>query len=64
MDSLLFKENAEYKIILIKLRLDIVWKKWVAGYLLITLLGWLIDNYSQARGYMSNMETRLVKTGR
>ncbi len=32
MDSLTFKENAGYEVILSKLRLDVDRKKWVAGY--------------------------------
>jgi hypothetical protein len=28
------------------------------------MVEWLADNYAQARGYMSRMEARLVKTGR
>ncbi len=31
-DSLSFKENAEYEVILSKLKLDVDRKKWVAGY--------------------------------
>jgi hypothetical protein len=56
MDSLSFKENTEYEIILSKLRLDVDWQQWVAGYPFNTMVEWLIDNYAQARGYMSRME--------
>ncbi len=61
MDSLSFKENTEYEIILSKLNLDMNWKKWVAGYSFNMLVEQLIDNYAQARGYMDRMEARLVK---
>ncbi len=64
MDSLTFKENTEYEIILSKLRLDVGRKKWVAGYPFNTMVERLIDNYNQAKGYMSKMEARLLKTGR
>jgi hypothetical protein len=60
MNSLTFKGNTEYEIILSKLRLDVVRKKWVAGYPFNTMVERLIDNY----GYMSKMEARLLKTGR
>jgi hypothetical protein len=43
-DSLSFKENTEYKIILSKLKLDVVRKKWVAGYPFNTLVGRLIES--------------------
>jgi hypothetical protein len=33
MDSLTFKENAEYEVILCKLHLDVGRKQWIAGYL-------------------------------
>ncbi len=39
-------------------------KKWVAGYPFNTMVERLIDNYNQARGYMSNMEAWLLKSGR
>jgi hypothetical protein len=64
MDSLSFKENTEYEIILSKLKLDEGWKKWVAGYPFNTMIERLVDNYTQARGCMGKMEARLVKTGR
>jgi hypothetical protein len=64
MDSLTFKENAEYGVILSKLRLDMEKKKWVAGYPFNTMVERLIDNYDQARGCMSRMEMRLLKKGR
>jgi hypothetical protein len=64
MDSVTFKENAEYEVILSKLRLDVERKKWVAGYPFNTLVEKLIHNYSQARGCMSRMEARLLKKGR
>jgi hypothetical protein len=64
MDSLTFKENAEYEVILSKLQLDVKRKKWVAGYPFNTLVEKLIDNYNQARGCMSRMEARLLKKGR
>jgi hypothetical protein len=56
MDSLSFKENTKYEIILSKLRLDVDRKKWVAGYPFNTLVERLILNYAQARGYMGRME--------
>jgi hypothetical protein len=64
MDSLLFKENTEYEIILSKLKLDEERKKWVAGYPFNTMIKRLADNYTQARGCMGKIEARLVKTGR
>jgi hypothetical protein len=64
MDSLTFKENTEYEVILSKLWLDVERKQWVAGYPFNTLVEKLIDNYNQARGCMSRMETRLGKKGR
>jgi hypothetical protein len=39
-------------------------KKWVAGYPFNTMVERLIDNYNQARGFMSKMEARLLKKGR
>ncbi len=47
-----------------KLRLDVDRKKWVAGYPFNTMVERLIDNYNQARGFMSKMEARLLKKGR
>jgi hypothetical protein len=64
MDSLTYKENTEYEVILSKLRLDVERKQWIAGYPFNTLVEKLIDNYGQARGCMSRMETRLLKKGR
>ncbi len=64
MDSLTFKENAEYEVILSKLQLDVERKKWTAGYPFNTLVEKLIDNYNLARGCMSRMEARLLKKGR
>jgi hypothetical protein len=64
MDSLTFKVNAEYEVILSKLQLDVERKKWVAGYPFNTMVEKLIDNYNQARGCMSRMESRLLKKGR
>ncbi len=49
MESLSFKENAEYKVILSKLRLDHDRKKWVDAYSFNTYVEKLIDNYLQAR---------------
>ncbi len=46
------------------MRLDVERKQWIAGYPFNTLVEKLIDNYNQARGCMSRMETRLVKKGR
>jgi hypothetical protein len=64
MESLSFKENTEYGIILSNLRLDVDWKKWVAGYPFNTLVERLIDNYAQVRGCMGRMEARLAKSER
>jgi hypothetical protein len=64
MDSLTFKENTEYEVILSKLWLDVERKQWIAGYPFNTSVEKLIDNYNQSRGCMSRMETRLVKKGR
>ncbi len=41
MDSLTFKENSEYEVILSKLQMDMERKKWVVGYPFNTML---IDN--------------------
>jgi hypothetical protein len=51
MASLSFKENTEYEIILSKLKLDVNRKRWIAAYPFNMLVGQLIDNYSQAKGY-------------
>jgi hypothetical protein len=64
MDSLSFKENTEYEIILSKLKLYMDRKKWVAGYPFNILVERLIDKYTQARGCMGKMKARLVKTGK
>ncbi len=64
MDSLTFKENTEYEVILSKLHLDVKRKQWIAGYPFNTPVEKLIDNYCQARGCMSRMDTRLLKKGR
>jgi hypothetical protein len=64
MDSLTFKENAEYEVILSKLQLDVERKKWIAGHPFNTLVEKLIDNYNQARGCMSKIEEQLLKKGR
>ncbi len=64
MDSLTFKENTEYEVILNKLHLDVERKQWIAGYPFNTSVEKLIDNYNQARGCMSRMEARLLKKGR
>jgi hypothetical protein len=61
MDSLTFKENTECEIILSKLQLDVGRKKRVAGYPFNIMVERLIDNYNQARGYVSKMEARLLK---
>jgi hypothetical protein len=55
MDSLTFKENTEYEVILSKLRLDVERKQWIAGYPFNTLVEKLVDNYGQARGCMSRI---------
>jgi hypothetical protein len=44
MDSMTFKENAEYEVILSKLRLDVERKKWIAEYPFNTMVERLIDN--------------------
>jgi hypothetical protein len=64
MDSLTFKENTEYEVILSKLHRDVERRQWIAGYPFNTMVEKLIDNYGQARGCMSRMETRLLKKGR
>jgi hypothetical protein len=51
VDSLSLKENTVYEIILSKLKLNEQRKKWVAAYLFNTLVGKLIDNYSQREKY-------------
>jgi hypothetical protein len=57
MDSLTFKENTEYEVILSKLHLDEERKQWIAGYPFNTLVEKLINNYGQARGCMSSFRT-------
>jgi hypothetical protein len=65
MDSLSFKENTEYKIMLGKLRLDMNRKKLIAAYHpLNTYVEKMIDNYAQARDCMTRMNGRLIKTRR
>jgi hypothetical protein len=52
MDSLSFKENTKYEIILSKLKLDVDRRRWIAGYPFNTMVEHLMDNYNQARGFM------------
>jgi hypothetical protein len=59
IDSLTIKENSEYEVILSKLRLDVGRKRWIAGYPFNTMVKRLIDNYNQARGLMSRIESRM-----
>jgi hypothetical protein len=44
MDSLTFKKNVEYEVILSKLQRDVERKKWTAGYPINTLVEKLINN--------------------
>jgi hypothetical protein len=46
------------------LRLYVDRKNWVARFLFNTLEERLIDNYTQARGYMGRMEASVVQTER
>ncbi len=50
MDSLTFKENTEYEIILSKLHLDVERKQWIAGYPFNTLVERLVDNSARPGG--------------
>jgi hypothetical protein len=59
-DSLYFKENTEFEIIL-KLRLDVNRKKQIAEYPFNSYVGKQINNYAQARGCMIKMEGRLIQ---
>jgi hypothetical protein len=63
MESLSFKENVEYEIILSQLTPNNSREKWIDAYPFTTLVEKLIDNYSQVKGCMRRMEGSLNKTG-
>src|SRR5450830_458158 len=63
-DSISFKENKEYEVIVAGLKLDVEKKKWTASYPFCVSPWTLIDNYNQARGCMQAQEKRLVRTKR
>jgi hypothetical protein len=64
MDSLTFKENKEYEIILDNLKYDKEKKKFIASYPFCVSPSVLGDNFRQAKGIMFKQEQRLVKQKR
>ncbi len=64
MNSLSFKENTDYEVILSKPKLEEERKKGVPAYPFNTFGVKLIDNYSQARGCKTKMAARFMRTGR
>jgi hypothetical protein len=63
-DSISFKENKEYKVIINGLKLDVEKKKWTAFYPFCVSPRVLIDNYKQARKCMEAQERRLIRSRR
>jgi hypothetical protein len=63
MESLSFKENVEYEIIISQLTPNNSRKKWIDAYTFTTLVEKLIDNYSQVIACIRRMEGSLNKTG-
>ncbi len=49
VDSISFKENKEYKVIINRLKMDVEKKKWIASYPFCVSPWVLINNYKQAR---------------
>jgi hypothetical protein len=62
-DSISFKENKEYEVIIDGLKLDVDKKKWTAWYPFCVSPWTLIDNYHQARKCMETQERQLNKFG-
>jgi hypothetical protein len=63
-DSISFKENKEYEVIINVLKLDVEKKKWTASYPFCVSPWVLIDNYKQARKCMETQERRLIRSRR
>jgi hypothetical protein len=61
VDSLSFKENTEYKVIISKLQLDNKRKRWVTAYQFNIYVEKLIGNYAQAKSCMIRLESRLIR---
>jgi hypothetical protein len=60
-DSISFRENREYEVIISGLQLDVDKKKWTASF---CVSPWtLMDNYHQARKCMETQEQWLIKFG-
>jgi hypothetical protein len=63
-DSLTFKENQEYQVILDGLKFDAERKKWTASYPFCIPPSELMDNHDQVYKYTLFQEKRLAKKGR
>jgi hypothetical protein len=63
-DSISFKKNREYKVIIYGLQLDIEKKKWTALYPFCISPWTLIHSYCQARKCREMQERWLIKSGR
>jgi hypothetical protein len=63
-DSLTFKENQEYQVILDGLKFDAERKKWTASYPFCIPPSELMDNHDQVYKYTLHQEKRLAKEGR
>jgi hypothetical protein len=63
-DSLTFKENQEYQVILGGLKLDVNKRKWTASYPFCIPATELMDNYNQVYSHTLRQEKRLTKQGR
>jgi hypothetical protein len=63
-DSISFKENKEYKVIINEYQLGVGKKKWTAIYPFCVSGSTFTDNYRQARKYMETQKRQLIKLGR
>jgi hypothetical protein len=63
-DSISFKENQEYQVILDGLKFSATTKRWTASYPFCVPPTDLKYNYDQVRGYTVSMERRLNKQNR
>jgi hypothetical protein len=63
-DSISFKENKEYEVIINGLKLDVEKKKWTASYPFCVSPWVLIDNNKQARKCIEAQEKRLIRSRR
>ncbi|MFO0004959.1 MAG: hypothetical protein ACK559_27900, partial [bacterium] len=63
-DSLTFKENQEYQVILDGLKFDEKRKKWTASYPFCIPPSELMDNHDQVYKYTLYQEKRLAREGR